>query len=366
MISNNIAVMCTSVSWAGTEKWALRSSEELAKSGRKVFFFARKSSVFHGRSRFPLNFIQLPFRNDGDLLSILRMVSILKKEKVKVLIATRVRDYWLGGLAAKMAGIPMVLRLGIVREPRSNHFMDYFRYGFLPSSYIVNAVAIKETLAKKSWIKEDKVAVIYNGVDAPGAVDQNSKDLFRQELGLSKDSIFIVGAGRLAVEKRWDWLISASSELIESGKKIDLFILGEGNERPLLEKLILDNGLEKRVRLMGLRDDSIKWLGAADIVVLPSRNEGISNTMLEAMGQEVPVVVTASGGVREHFENEKNIFLSDRDSFKNFLDILKKAITDKQLRTKVATGGFSKAEEVFQWSAMTSNIVEIIDSLVEK
>jgi len=364
MRAERIFFMCSSVAWAGTEKWALRAAEEISSSGRKVTFVARAPEVFRERQNLPLDIKKLPLKNDGDLLSILSLSWLLKKEKADVLIVTRVRDYWLGGLAGRLAGVPVLLRLGVVRKLRQRHFMDYFRYGVLPSKILVNAQAIKETLKETPWVKSDDINVIYNGVDVPGPLSEEKIQVFRNTENITQDKCLIVGAGRLAVEKRWRWLIEAVYKLHSDGKPVVCYILGEGNERHKLEEMIKQFRLEGVVHLPGYKKDANIWLGAADIVALPSDNEGISNTMLETMGMATPVVVTASGGVREHFSDGNNLFLADTNDFDGFYSRTLSLVSDPTLRKELGLAGLEKVKSDFQWNSMTKKLQNLLDGMV--
>jgi glycosyltransferase involved in cell wall biosynthesis len=80
-----------------------------------------------------------------------------------------------------------------------------------------------------------------------------------------------------------------------------LLLAGEGPDRPRLEKLIRASGLGDRVRLLGNRsqEEVAALMGAADVMVLPSRSEGLANVWVEALVSGTPVVSPDVGGIRE-------------------------------------------------------------------
>lgn len=367
MTQLRVTTVCSSTSWAGTEKWALRASEELAKQGHRVTFVGRAPDIFRAHQReASVTHLKLPFLNDWDPITLFRLAFHLKRN-ADVVIVTRVRDYWLGGLAAQIANVPVLLRLGVVRKLRKNHWRDRMRYGKFPSAIMVNATAICNALSETSWIDPGKIHVIYNGVDTPGPMDEAERLSFRRRQNVPDGSVLLVGAGRLAVEKRWDWLINAASDLIQKNISVDARILGEGNERgPLEERLrALPERVSSSIRLMGRRNDADQWLGAADIAVLPSNNEGISNTMLEAMGQATPVVATASGGVREVFVDKKHLMLADTEDYQMFTSYIKLLATSQDLRLSLGLSGFERSSEVFRWEAMAEQLEQLLAHLAE-
>lgn len=92
-----------------------------------------------------------------------------------------------------------------------------------------------------------------------------------------------LAVGRLHRDKGFDLLIQAFARLAQSHKDWELVILGEGEERGALEALVQQEGLQERVSLPGRAGNIGDWYGSADLYVLSSRFEGLSNTLLESM-----------------------------------------------------------------------------------
>ncbi len=109
----------------------------------------------------------------------------------------------------------------------------------------------------------------------------------------------ILGVGRLSHEKGFDRLIAAFPDLLTRHPNSRLVILGEGNRRNELESQIRDLGIEHCVQMPGFQPPG-DWLRTCDLFVLPSRVEGFSNTLLEAVAAEAPVVsLDHPGGTSE-------------------------------------------------------------------
>ncbi len=354
-----IVALCSSSLWGGNEKWVLRSCEVMKRRGHAVTLVVRQPDMFNTRLQEKLDIIPVRMRNDGDFGSVLRLVSLFNA-RADVVILSRVRDYWLGGLAARLAGVKSLIRLGVVRQLRKYHIMDRLRYGVLPSSILVNAGAIKEVLVSTPWIRQNDVYVIYNGVDAPGPFAGKQREELRRELGVKASEILIAGVGRLAVEKRWTWLIWAAADLKRRSIPAAVRIIGEGNEYGPLMNEIESEGVSGLVQLTGPRQDADQCIGAADIMALSSANEGLSNSMLEAMGQTVPVVATESGGVTERFADGKNILLVGRNDFNGFCEKLRQAAKEIALRERIGMGGFETVKQEFGWERMGEELETLL------
>ena len=139
-----LTFVCSSLAWAGTEHWTARACSLLAERGHDVELIVRRSELFAPRVGSDVRIQRLPLASDADLGSIARLSGRLRGRDLVVL--TRVRDYWLGGLAARLAGVPALLRLGVERRLRDRYVMDRLRYGVLPAKLLVNAEAIRTTL----------------------------------------------------------------------------------------------------------------------------------------------------------------------------------------------------------------------------
>jgi len=421
-VPGRLLAICSSTSWGGTEKWCLRACELLAERGWTVRLAVRNLELFESRRTAPaarkpdqdasrppastrdansrpgpdlarsghpdrgrLEILPLPLRNDADLGSVLRLATLARGSDV--VLATRVRDYWLGGLAARMAARPLLLRLGVIRPMRAGHWRDRVRYARLPSALIVNTGVIRDVLLRTPWFARTPIHVVYNGVDAPGPVAAEERIRIRQRLAVAPEELLIVGAGRLAAEKRWDWLIdsarrleNASSDAPQSREPqppesqasqppasrdpLAVRILGEGAERPHLEARIAEHGLQGIVRLEGLRADTDDWLAAADLFVLSSRNEGISNAILEAMGRGVPVVATRAGGIDEVARDGEHAFLAEVDDFEGFAHRILQACADPGLRREIGARGLALVRERLTWEAMAERLEEVLHGMM--
>jgi glycosyltransferase involved in cell wall biosynthesis len=143
----------------------------------------------------------------------------------------------------------------------------------------------------------ERVHVIPNGVDTRRhvPVDDGERRRARRALGLPPVPA-VVYAGRLAPEKGVDVLVDAWADARRRGCVATLVLVGDGPERPALERRARDHGILGTVRFAGSAPDVAPWLRAADAFALPSRTEGLSVALLEAMATGLPVVATDVGG----------------------------------------------------------------------
>lgn len=147
---------------------------------------------------------------------------------------------------------------------------------------------------------------IPNGVDVEHftKLTFSDKQSLRLSLGLPYDALIVIYTGRLAPEKRIDYLISIWPIIRKSHTSAVLMILGTGPEEVHLRKIATDG-----VIFCGQVDDVAPYLQCSDLFVLPSATEGLSNALLEAMACGVPAIATDVGGASDVIDHKKNGWL---------------------------------------------------------
>jgi glycosyltransferase involved in cell wall biosynthesis len=113
------------------------------------------------------------------------------------------------------------------------------------------------------------------------------------------DSQVVIHVASFTPEKNHEWLIQAFGGITQRNPRSRLLLVGDGPLRPGVEAAVAAAGLDSRVRFLGTREDVPQLLTGSDLLVLPSRIEGISGVILEAAAQGIPTVATAVGGVPE-------------------------------------------------------------------
>lgn len=152
-------------------------------------------------------------------------------------------------------------------------------------SVVANSQGLKN-LALESAPKQ-KIDVIYNGVDTNEFAPLEDKP--------KHDKLILISTGRLIARKGYNYLIEALANL--SG--IELWLIGDGNLKEELE--IQAKNINAQVRFLGKKEhhEIPSYLKQANIFVLPSLNEGMSNSILEAMACGLPIITTNTGGSAE-------------------------------------------------------------------
>ena len=194
-------------------------------------------------------------------------------------------------------------------------------------------ICVSETV-KESYLSlfGDKpgAEVIYNVND--GA------DILRKadEFSVEKPTVpTFLSVGRLSYEKGNDRLIGACKLLKDKGHAFHLWLVGDGPERDALMKQVTDSGLEDRVSFWGYQSNPYPYMCAADVIVTPSRYEGFSTVVTEAMILGKPVVTTPCSGMDELL-GDNEFGLITEDSVDGIYQGMKKILENAQLREHYA------------------------------
>ncbi len=201
------------------------------------------------------------------------------------------------------------------------------------AKYVVaNSEGLKE-LAKETN-SEQKISVVYNGIDIYDFIE---KKQIRKKEG---EELILVSTGRLIERKGYNYLIEAISGI----KDVELWLIGSGDgEKSLSEKA---EKLNANVKFFGKRhhNEIGDFLRKSDIFVLPSLNEGMSNSILEAMACGLPIITTDTGGSKELIQG--NGFIVKKKNSKDLKKYILKYLEDRDLIIKHGENSRKVAEKM--------------------
>ena len=258
-----------------------------------------------------------------DLLSLIRLYFIFIREKFDVVHTHTAKAGFIGRIAAKLAGTPLVLH-----TPHGHDFYGYFgaltsrlvimleRFAALfADSMIVLTNIEKADMMKYRICRASKVRVVHSGLDfsifARLKVDAVKK---RAELRLGPEDLVVGMVGRLESIKGFEYFIDSAAIVSRQIPQARFLIVGEGSLHDELAARARDLNIEEKVFFTGWREDVPEILSVLDVLALASLNEAVGRVLLEAGAVGKPVVATEVGGVGEIIRNnETGILVPPRD-----------------------------------------------------
>jgi glycosyltransferase involved in cell wall biosynthesis len=236
-----------------------------------------------------------------DIKVLPKLVRHFRKQEIDAVITVGAGDkmFW-GRLAAKLAGVPVIASaLHSTGWPdgvgRLNRCLTR-----LTDAFIGVAESHGKFMVEFEHFPKSKVAIIRNGIDTEKFVpDQAARASVREELGLYPNTPLVGFVAALRPEKNHQLFVEIAARTTEKIRDARFVIIGDGPERPAIEKAIADEGLEKKVLLLGTRSDTMRLVAALDVFLLTSHNEANPVSILEALSCGVPVVSSDVGSISE-------------------------------------------------------------------
>jgi len=233
-------------------------------------------------------------------------------------------------------------------------------------SYVVTVSdEFRDLLALEIGCSKPLVA-LYNGVD----IEQfrpRDRAACRRELGLPEGQVVALYVGGLIERKGVNVLLQALACDTISGRPVNVYLAGEGPQLDALKTLASAERLSERVHFLGKisKDRMHLWMGAANMLVLPSFSEGRPNVVLEAMASGIPVVATAVGGTSELIADGEDGLLFRPGDVTGLASCLNRLLLQPDLAAQLSVRGTEKIARLgLTWPAHGRRLVSIYQQVL--
>jgi glycosyltransferase involved in cell wall biosynthesis len=261
-------------------------------------------------------------------------------------------------LLAKLLNIPVLIKV------HGSDINEYFTSAMRRAQILWSmrqsrgVVAVSKALQSKlveSGLALNKVHVIYNGIDRTIFFPRNFAETCA-ELGLEQSRKRILFVGNLKRDKGCVTLLEAFQQLVIDDAAVDLYYIGSGECSSVLKDMTNNTNLQERVFQLGSMDQQkiSKWMNVANVVALPSKNEGVPNVLLESMACGVPVVAFSVGGIPEVVAKGCGR-LCELGDISSFVDCLRDVMS-----WKGETAAISASVQEMDWGTNIAKIEAII------
>lgn len=178
---------------------------------------------------------------------------------------------------------------------------------------------------------------------------------------------FIVGAiSRLSEEKGIAYLIKTVAILAERGNNVKAVVIGEGPQKGMLQKLIIENNLSDRVLLAGYKNNAFNYLPIFDAFVLPSLTEGLPITILEAMQAGVPIIATNVGGVPDVLGKGSYGIIVEPGNSELLADAVSRVFSDADFAERMARDAKNAVLSEYTSRRMAKKYLNVYEAVLNK
>jgi len=364
--------------------------ETMLVSGVKLDFEESSEFIVHKYGIKPnyVNDMHRSLNPIRDYKTYLELRRIIRKYKPDIVHTHAAKSGALGRLAAYHEKVPIILHTfhGHVFHSYFNKIKSWFYIIIerLLAKISTKIIAIsplqkQELVENYNLCKKNKIIVIPLGFDLQNFQKniEEKRRLFRKKYSIKDDEIAVGIIGRLTSIKNHRYFLNMLKLLLEqTNNKIRAFIIGDGEDRAMLESYAKQLDIsyttekdvvhDKELCFTSWEKEIDKVNAGLDIVTLTSLNEGTPVSLIEAQAANNPIVATNVGGISDILIENETGLLADRNDFIDFAKQLKKMIDDKALREHMTQKGFEFVNTKFGYLRLIQDMKGLYNKLMSE
>jgi len=348
--------------WGGGENLIYNLAAHLSSRGHSIWIAGRKNSEFMIHFSSPeINLVPLKIRGDFGPVNILSLAKILSKEKIDFIWVNFNKDLRLGGIAARLAGgVKIIWGMGVLL-PGTN-LVHRLTGKYLPDRIVVPSQNLKDQLKRFSWIEQEKIEVVLNGIDL-SCFDfdlKKEREKLFQKYGLDPRVILIGVPARLVEAKGQRYLLQAIPEIVQTFSEVKFLFAGDGSEKESLKSLCTQLNLDNHVIFAGYVREIFETMAGFDLLVLPSIIEPFGLVLAEGMALKKPIVATRVGGIPEVVQDKVTGLLVLPKDPHSLAQAIMTLLQDRNLAVSLGEAGRKRVEAFFDMKKMIEKIEALL------
>lgn len=304
------------------------------------------------------------------LYAIKKLITILKQRRVDIIHVNGSRACYYSGWAGRMLGIPVVWH---VRETQK----DIFLYDGLLSLLSNVIICVSKSVRSKRFerfgkITNKKINIVYNGIDT-SKFSKSAKDrqYIRDRFFLKEDEVVFGVVGNIIPRKGQDFFLKGLARAKELKPDLSDKALFIGHHldpsfSKMLNQLVLDLNLKDTVLFRNYSNEITGIYSAIDIFALPSKSEGFSRSLLEAMSMSLPIVASKISEIEEAVVQGENALLVECSDIDQMAAAIIKLSEDEVLKMNMGEKNRKRAVEHFDLQSHVKAIEKIYTRLLSR
>jgi len=314
--------------WGGQEIRVLQETQLLLERGHRVSLVCRSGSPLEARAKSISNIrfqlLAIPMKSALSLKVLINLYSYISKNNIDVIHTHSSIDSWLGGVAGKLLGVP-VIRTRHVSLPVNDYFPNHLLYSYIPQRILTSGNMISDVVKQIRCVDSKKVISVSAGVDLNKFNSGVSGEKIRDELKIEVNEFLV---GKIGVIRGWkghNYFLEAIPFILKEVPKARFVIVGEGPGFKEIKDKVKIAGLEDKVVLLGHRDDIPEIIAALDVQVLASfKGEGTPQVIPQAFAVKTPIVATKIASIPDLLGNgERGVLIEPKNAVSLAQGVLK-------------------------------------------
>lgn len=234
---------------------------------------------------------------------------------------------------------------------------------YFPDHLITVSYKMYREVMAMPLVDAKRLTAIQNAIECDLFYKPDLREACREEFGFNLDVPVLGYTGQIRKLKGIDRLLQSFAQVLDRYPDARLMIVGDGEQRRDLEKMAQGLGIADAVTWTGFRQDIPRLLSAMDIFVLPSSNEGLSLSILEAMAAGKAVVVTDVGGAQEIVADQESGLVIPPDSVSALYEAMDSLLADPAERVRMGREARQTTCKRFSVAEMVSAYQEVYENL---
>lgn len=320
----------------GGARQVLYILEGLARRGVENVLACRRDAHIAELARAHARVFEMLMQGDADFGLFFRLQRLIAATQPDIVhLHSRRGADLLGGVAARLAGVPCVLSRRVDNpEARWVVAVKYRLYNHV----IAISEGIRQVLLAEGLAPE-RVTCVRSAVDAAPYLIDYDKAGFRASLGLAPDTPVAGMVAQLIPRKGHRYLLKALEDVLPRHPNLRVLIFGRGPLESELKQIIADHGLSAHVCMMGFVDNLPQILGCLDLLIHPADMEGLGVALLQAAAARVPIIASRSGGMPEVVRDGENGLLIAPGDVPALAAAINRLLDDADLRRRAGAAG---------------------------
>ncbi len=325
--------------YSGAERIAVTLAEGLRDRGHRVVFACKHQEQFVAEmTRRGLECASTRISGKVSPASLYRVARIARDIKADIIHTHLSTGAWWGSFAGRLLGIPVLAHVHALNTKTCFVYADMLA---------ACSHGVKDHMVSQG-VPEERVRVIYNGIDAARLATLRPIPDVRADLGLTDGEPVVGVAAHLTPKKGQRYVIEAAAILSRKRPDLLCYLVGEGDQYEELRQLAESLGVSDRIRFTGYRPDAQDLMQAMDIVILPSvAKEGLGVCLVEAGAVGKPVIGSNAPGINEVIADGKTGVLVQPANAQALAEAMDRLIGDPELRRRMGEAGRQRVREVF-------------------